>query len=166
MQIKTGVAADKPVWSSFGMNTISGETGELNYKSADLDLGAVKVQADVRTMDVGFNKMGALNDAERTRMALIARRQFDPRAKVSEVIADDKTKVNGEAGINRESFSAQLGAGPVWLSLTNNNANTNKGGLNRRGIGVEHKYFTLYLNHQKIYPLVDDPIFLYTRSNV
>lgn len=149
LQFKTGVTAENaPVWSGLNMTTLASDRGELNYRSADLDLGKVKIQADVRTMDPTFNKMTALNDEERTRMALIARKQFDPKSQVAQVTAQDKAQMNKEAGLNRSSYTVGYeGAGvSTWLSLTD----VGSGALTRTGLTLEAKGNRIYFNHHSI----------------
>lgn len=136
--------------SGLTMTQIESGGSTLSIKSAQADLGKVKVQADVRTMDPEFNKMSALNDSERTRMALTARQQFQPDAKTSDVTAQDKEKINNEAGLNRSSYIVQVDGGAIDTWLTLSNVDSTKGGLNRRAINVAGKTFTAYFSHQSI----------------
>ncbi|MCE5197617.1 MAG: hypothetical protein ABFD54_10950 [Armatimonadota bacterium] len=144
--------------ASGGVSPISGLTmtqiesggSVMSIKSVEADLGRVKVQADLRTMDPTFDKMSALNDSERTRMALTARQQFQPGAKASDVTAQDKAKINSEAGLNRSSYVVQVDGGAVDTWLTLSNVDSNKGGLNRSAINMAGKTFSAYFSHQNI----------------
>lgn len=147
LQFRTGAGADgAPVWSGLRFTELEGDTGSLSWRSADLDLGMVKVQADVRKMDPQFNRMAALTDEERTRMALIARRQFNPAALASDVTAQDKAKVNQEAGLDRSSYLVRVD--DSWLSLSS--VDSEKGGLNRSAVEIKKKRFGAYFTAHHI----------------
>lgn len=153
LQFRTGMTTDnKAIWSGFNMVDLQSENGSLSYRYGDLNFGKVWVQADVRTMDDAFNRMAALNDAERTRMALIARRQFDPSAQVNQVTDADKKKFDNEAGINRTTIVAGWGAdwGSGWLSHFT--IDDNKGELSGGGIGIALKQGSIAFNHHSIDP--------------
>ncbi|MDH7602342.1 MAG: hypothetical protein QHI38_09365 [Armatimonadota bacterium] len=142
-------AADK-LWSSVRFVRLEGETGSLTYQSADLDLGSLKVHADAREADPGFGKMIALSDEERTRMALIARRQFDPAAQASQVSAEDKAQVAKEVGLDRRNIGLEWAGAPgkAWLRLSS--VNSGSGGLVRKDISFEGKGYSLYFAAQSI----------------
>lgn len=151
LQFVTGMAGDKkPIWSGLNITQLDDDTGSLSYKAVDVDLDRIKVQADVRIMDDTFNHMTALTDEERARMALIARRQFDPDAPMAQVTAADKAQVNTEAGLDRSTYVVQVDGGPVntWLSLSN--VDSDKGGLSRRSINISGSRFSAYINHQSV----------------
>lgn len=149
MQFRTGMTADsKPVWSGFSMVDLQSNNGSLSYKYGDFNIGRVKIYADVRTMDSAFNRMAALNDTERTRMALIARRQFDPGAQANNVSDEDKKQILNEAGLDRRTFVADWGSG--WLSFFN--IDDNKGELSGSGIGLTFKQGSAYFRHHSIDP--------------
>lgn len=149
--LRTGTAADsKPVWSSLSFTQLKSDTGSLSYRAADLDLGKLKVQADVRKMDPTFNRMAALTDEERTRMALIARRQFNPKAQAADVTPADKAKVNLEAGLDRTNYIVQMESGQLntWLSLSS--IASDKGELSRSAFSIENRLFSLDYSHHSI----------------
>ena len=151
MQLRTGFAPDKNVlWSGVGFTQLNGDGGTLSYRTADVNVGSVNIQADVRTMDDTFTRMGALNDQERTRMALMARRQFDPTAPASQVTGDDKAQVNNEAGLDRQTCVVQMDVAKLdtWLSLSN--IDSTKGGLSRRAFGVKGGKFSAYFDTQSV----------------
>jgi len=150
MQFKTGMAAGNPVWSGISQTTLQSQNGELTYRSTELDLGAFEVAADVRTNTGQFTEMRALNDQERSRMALIARRQFNPNSQAAEVVAADKAQFNKEAGLDRKNWNVRYTGGPLktWLSLTD--VDSANGGLSRRDVNIEGKNFSVYLNHHRI----------------
>jgi len=126
MRIKTGEnAGNSPIWSGYNEMRLQNEGGDLSYKTIDLDSGKIRVKADIRTMDPGFNAMTALNDSERTRMAQIARRQFNPHAQSSDVTAQDKALINNETGINRKNYIFEYNG---WLSFGKGNAESSNGG--------------------------------------
>ncbi|MHB9038026.1 MAG: hypothetical protein ACYC64_15315 [Armatimonadota bacterium] len=148
MQLDDGAASSL----SSGLSTthLAGESGDLTQNSADLGFGRVKVHADIREVDPTFNKMSALNDEERTRMALVARRQFDANAQASSVTSDDKSKINQETGLNRANYSLAVDGGAVstWLSLSS--VDSQKGGLSRSAINVQSKQFSVYFDRHSI----------------
>lgn len=149
LQFRTGMAAEnKPVWSALSFTQLTGDTGSLSYRSVDLDFGRVKVQADVRSVDPTFNRMAALNDEERTRMALMARRQFNPFAKPEEVTAKDKAQINQETGLNRTNYLVQVDNS--WLTLAN--VETENADLSSRTIHFGGKWFSLDFSHRSIDP--------------
>lgn len=151
MQLRTGFGQDKKsIWSGMNFTELSGDGGSLTYRSTDLDVGKMKVQADVRTMDSTFSRMGALNDEERTRMALMARRQFDPSAPANQVTGDDKAQVNNEQGLDRSTCVVQMDVAQVdtWLSLSS--IDSSKGGLIRRAFGVKRGNFSAYFDSQSV----------------
>lgn len=147
LQFRTGAGADgAPVWSALRFTELEGDTGSLSWRSVDLDLGRVKVQADVRKMDPQFNRMTALTDEERTRMALIARRQFNPAAQVAEVTAKDKAQMNQEAGLDRSSYLVRVD--DSWLSLSS--VDSENGSLNRSAVEIKKKRFGAYFTAHHI----------------
>ena len=151
MQFRTGIATDSnPAWSGLRMTNLQDENGSLNYKSANFAFGRVKLEADIRRMDPTYNRMAALNDEERTRMALIARRQFNPKAQAAEVTAQDKAQINNEAGLDRKNYEVEIDGGPVdtWLSLSS--IDSQKGGLKRSAINVEGKAFSFFFKRHSI----------------
>lgn len=151
MQFRTGLAGDgKPIWSGISFTQLSGAGGSLAYESADLDLGKVKVQADVRRMDDTFNRLAALTDQERTRMALMARRQFDPAAPETQVTDADKAAINNEAGLDRTTCVVTVDGPAVdtWVSLSS--VDSAQGGISRRAIGMEAGPFSAHFSTQTI----------------
>ena len=152
-QLRTAMLpGNKPVWSGFSFMQLTGDSGTLNYHAFDLDFGKVNLQADIRTMDPGFSQMNALNDDERTRMALMARQQFDPKAQASQVTAKDKNEINNEAGINRSTYVVKVDGGPLntWMSLSN--VDSKDGGISRSAFALDMKAFGFSVSHQTIDP--------------
>ena len=150
-QFRTGFTGDKkPVWSGMSLVELSGPDGTLSYRAADVEVGKVKVQAEVRTMDDTFNRMGALTDDERTRMALMARRQFDPTTPVNTISADDKKQIGNEQGLDRSTCVVQVDGARLdtWLSLSS--IDSSKGGLIRRAFGVKGGRFSAYFDNQSV----------------
>ena len=148
MQFRTGAdSSNTPLWSGFNFVRLQSESGELNYRTFDLDTGKVKIQADVRTMDPQFSAMGALTDKERTRMAQIARRQFNPKAQASDVTPQDKAQVNKEAGINRKSYSFQYDG---WILGMGNLELSNGSSLNTNLFGLERSWGSVHIYHHRI----------------
>lgn len=155
MQFRTGFAGDKdkkPVMSGINFTDLSGVGGSLTYRAADVDLGKLKVQADVRSMDATFNRLGALTDEERARMALMARRQFDPNAPANQVTADDKAQIVNEQGLDRSTYVVQLDGSALdtWMSMSN--VDSDKGGLSRKAIGVDAGRVGAYFSTQSVDP--------------
>ena len=150
MQLQTGFANKNALWSSVGFTDLNGDGGGLSYRTADVNLGTVSIQADVRTMDNTFTQMGALTDQERTRMALMARRQFDPSVATSQVTKDDKAQMNNEAGLDRQTCVVKMDVAKLdtWLSLSN--IDSTKGGLTRRAFGVKGDRFSAYFDTQSV----------------
>lgn len=151
LQFRTGIAGDKkPVWSGVSFTDLSDGSASLSYRQADIDLGKVKVEADARSMDSTFSKLGALTDEERTRMALMARRQFDPNAPASQVTAADKAQIVNEQGLDRSTCVVQMDGQQIdtWLSLSN--VDSDKGGLSRRAMGVKGSRFSAYFDSQSV----------------
>lgn len=149
MQLRTATGADKKaIWSGINFTDLSDGASDLSYKQANLDLGDVKIQADVRTSDPGFNKLGALNDEERTRMALMARRQFDPTA--AQVTAEDKAQIANEQGVDRSTYVVQIEGQRIdtWMSMSS--VDSQKGGITRRAFGVKSDRFSAYWDTQSI----------------
>jgi hypothetical protein len=149
LQFKASGAANAG-WNSFTNTTLTAEDGALTYRSANVDLGMVRFQADVRSSNPEFTEMKAINDEERTQMALAARQQFDPTTQASAVDAVDKARVEKEAGLDRANYRAQCDVGPVWLSLTQANLSTTDGGLSRTDYFVKHKSFALHVGRHRI----------------
>lgn len=148
LQFRTGTnASNTPLWSGFNFVRLQSESGELNYRTFDLDTGKVKIQADVRTMDPQFAAMGALTDEERTRMAQIARRQFNPKTQASDVTPQDKAQMNKEAGINRKSYSFQYDG---WVLGMGNLELPNGSSLNTNLIGLERNWGSIRIYHHQI----------------
>jgi len=151
MQFRTGVGSDKkPVWSGLNFTQLSGDGGTLSYESADVDIGKIKVQADVRTMDQTFTKLGALSDEERARMALMARRQFDPTAAPAQVTAEDKAQIVNEQGIDRTTCLVTVDGSAVdtWLSLSS--VDSAGGGVSRKAIGIAAGPLSAHISTQTI----------------
>ena len=151
MQFRTGLAGDKkPAWSGISITQLSGSSGSMSYESADVDLGRVRLQADVRSMDSSFNKLGALTDEERARMALMARRQFDPTAPASQVTAEDKAQIANEQGLDRSTCVVTVDGTAVdtWLSLSS--VDSSLGGLSRKAVGLVSSRFGIHLSTQTI----------------
>ncbi len=151
MSFVTGSKApDNPIWSSTRFTRLESQTGDLTYQSTDIDLGNLKVHSDAREMDPGFSMMSALTDEERTRMALIARRQFDPSSQESQVAAQDKAQINKEVGLNRHNLGVEWdgGSGKAWLRMAR--IDSEHGGLVRRDISFEGEGYSLYFNAQSI----------------
>lgn len=151
LQFRTAFTTDKkPIWSGISFTDLSDGSANLSFRQADVQLGNIKVQADVRTMDPTFNRLGALSDEERTRMALMARRQFDPNAPTSQVTAADKAQIVNEQGLDRSTCVVQLDGQRVdtWLSLSS--IDSVKGGLNRRAIGVKTGRLSMYFDSQSV----------------
>ena len=151
MSFVTGSKAPgDPIWSGTRFTRLEYETGDLVYQSTDIDLGSVKVHSDSREMDAGFTTMTALTDEERTRMALIARRQFDPKAQESQISAEDKAQVNKETGLNRHNLGFEWSGGPgkAWLRMER--VSSDKGGLIRKDVNFEGKDYSLYFSAQSI----------------
>ncbi len=151
MQFRTGFAGEKkPIWSGISFTQLSGDGGSLAYQSADVDLGKVKVEADVRTMDQAFTRLAALTDEERARMALMARRQFDPAAPETQVTAADKAAINSEAGLDRTTCVVTVDGSSVdtWLSMSN--VDSSQGGISRKAIGMDSGPFRAHISTQTI----------------
>lgn len=149
MQIKTGTGpANAAVWSGINVTRLQSETGDLTYKTIDLDSGKISVQADIRTIDPGFNSMTALTDAERSRMAQLARRQFDPAAPLSQVTAQDKAQVNNEVGLNRKDYAIRYDG---WLSIGMGSVEAPNGGsLDTTSFRVGLRNGSVGLYHHRI----------------
>ncbi|MCX8053225.1 MAG: hypothetical protein N3B12_05405 [Armatimonadetes bacterium] len=141
---------NNPVWSSTRFVRLENETGDLKYHYADIDFGNIKIHSDTREMSPSFNMMAALSDEERTRMALIARRQFDPNAKESDVAAQDKTQINNEAGLNRHNLGFEWAGNPgkAWLRMER--ISSPNGRLVRRDVSFDGKGYSLYFNAHTI----------------
>ncbi len=151
MQIATGSNSDKsPMWSSFQKTELSGETGKLTSQFTSLNFGALQVQMGSRSMDEGFNRMAALNDEDRTRMALDARRQFNPDAQAGEVTADDKTFLNNEAGINRDNRIISYSTKGLRTWMTNSSISDKNGGITRQATMIQGSTFSLLMNRQSV----------------
>jgi len=151
MQFRTGFGSDgKAIWSGISLTQLSGAGGSLAYESADLDLGKVKVEADIRRMDDTFNRLAALSDQERARMALMARRQFDPTAPETQVTDADKAAINNEAGLDRTTCVVTVDGSAVdtWLSLSS--VDSAEGGITRKAIGISFGPFSGQLSTQSI----------------
>lgn len=151
MQFRTGLTGDKkPVWSGINITQLSGGGGSLSYETAEVDLGKIKVQADIRSMDLSFNKLGALTDEERARMALMARRQFDPAAPATQVTAADKAAITNEQGLDRTTCVVTVDGSAVdtWLSLSS--VDSSQGGVSRKAIGMDSGPFSAHLSTQTI----------------
>jgi hypothetical protein len=148
--VTAGRGTSTPLWSGFRVTQLEADGTKLDYRTADIDLGNVKVTADMRTADSGFNRMAALNDAERTRMALIARQQFDPKAQVFQVTAEDKAKINNEVGLNRKNCSVRINSGEVdtWLSL--GTVDSGSAGISRSLFEINGKKFTFKVQQHSI----------------
>jgi hypothetical protein len=136
-------SSDK-LWSNIRFARLESGTGDLTYQSADIDLGSLKLHADARESDPGFDRMAALSEEERTRMALAARRQFEPGDQGSQVSAADKAQVANETGLDRRNLGLEWSgpSGKAWLRLSSVNAET--GGLVRKDITFEGKGYSLY----------------------
>jgi hypothetical protein len=153
MQFRTALSADKkPIWSGLSFTDLSDGSANLSIRQADVELGNVKIQADVRTSDPTFNRLSALSDDERTRMALMARRQFDPTAPATQVTADDKARIVNEQGLDRSTCLVQLDTHSVdtWMSMSS--IDSVKGGVNRRAFGVKTGRFSAYFGNQSVDP--------------
>lgn len=151
MQIKTGIASDKnPIWSSIQSTELEGTTGSLSHQEADINLGKVTVQADITSMDKNFNQMSAMSDAEKSRIALISRKQFNPDATSKDVTSADKSQIASEAGLDRSAYNVEFNGSKVntWLSMTN--MDSQNGSLSRQAIQMEGKKFKVYFNHHSI----------------
>lgn len=151
MQFRTGFGGDgKPIWSGVSLTQLSGAGGSLAYESADIDLGKVKVEADIRRMDDTFNRLAALSDQERARMALMARRQFDPTAPDTQVTDADKAAISNEAGLDRTTCVVTVDGSTVdtWLSLSS--VDSAQGGISRKAIGISFGPFSGHVSTQSI----------------
>lgn len=149
MQFRTAVSVDKKaIWSGVNFTDLSDGGADLSYRQADIQVGGVQIQADVRSSDPNFNRLSALTDEERSRMALMARRQFDPSA--SQVTAEDKAQIANEAGLDRSTYVVQIDAGRIdtWMSMSN--VDSQKGGLTRRAFGLKGNGFSAYFDSQNI----------------
>jgi len=142
----------EPAWSGISFTRLQDCGGSLEHRSADLDLGKLRIQADTRTVSPHFGRMAALSDSERSRIALTVRRQFDAKAGIEQVTAEDKQAVANESGISRQSYLVAFdGAGmDTWLSLSN--ISTYKGALSRGAVTLEGRGFGLTFSHQTIAP--------------
>jgi hypothetical protein len=136
--------------SSLGLTQLQSETGTLTNNTVSLDAGIIKLHADIRNMDSTFDDMTALNDQERIRMALDARRQFDPTAKEKDVTSADKSKINQEYGLNRANYSVEFDSGPVntWLSMSS--VDSENGGLSHSALKFMGKDFSVYIDRHAI----------------
>lgn len=142
--------ANEKLWSSIKFVQLEGQTGELTYKSADINLGNIKLYAEARDSDPGFNAMSAMSDEERAQIALSVRRQFDPSAQAPQVPAEDKAFVARETGLDRRNLGFEwTGAlGKAWLRLSKIDSET--GGLVRRDLNFEGKGYSVYFATQSI----------------
>lgn len=153
MQFRSALTADKkPIWSGINFTNLGDGSASLSFRQADITLGNIQIQADVRSSDPTFNRLSALSDEERTRMALMARRQFDPSAPASQVTADDKAQIVNEQGLDRSTCVVQLDGQSVdtWLSMSS--IDSLKGAVNRRAFGVKTGRFSVYFGNQSVDP--------------
>ncbi len=149
MQFKTAVSADKkPIWSGINFTDLSDGGADLSYRQADIQMGGVKIVADVRTSDADFGRLSALSDEERSRMALMARRQFDPTA--GQVTAEDKAQIANEKGLDRSTYLVQFDGSRLdtWMSMSN--IESQAGGITRRSLGMKTGNFSAYWGTQNI----------------
>lgn len=150
LQFATGFTSGNPIWSGLTISRLENETGQLTYESANIDLGRFKVQADIREADPTFNKLTALSDEERGKMALSVKRQFDPAAQLAQIDPKDKALINGETGLNRRNVGLEFDSGPgkIWLGLAD--ASSDKGKLTRRSLVFQGKSYSAYFGTQSI----------------
>jgi len=145
----TGLNADKsPMMSMLESTSLSGESGGYESRSARINLSGLSFSADVQSMDQGFDKIAALDSADRGRIALAARRQFDPNAQADSITKKDLEATNNELGLNRKSMALQAtNAGfSTWLSMSS--IDSDKGGLDRKSVSLQSKAYSLsYYRH-------------------
>ncbi|MGQ9764771.1 MAG: hypothetical protein ACUVRI_07790 [Armatimonadota bacterium] len=142
--------ANEKLWSSIKFVQLEGQTGELTYKSADINLGSIKLHAEARDSDPSFNAMSAMSDEERTQIALSVRRHFDPSAQATQVPAEDKALIAREVGLDRRNLGFEWTGAPgkAWLRLSKIESET--GGLVRRDLNFEGKGYSVYFATQSI----------------
>lgn len=129
---------------------LSDAGGEMTIRSASLDLGEVKIEADIRDSAGDFRHISALTAEDRTRMALAARQQFDQRAAPGAIAATELAQIDKEAGLDRRSYRAQYDAGSVWLSLSKSEISDGAADLSRTDCVVEHRSFKLRVASHRI----------------
>ena len=129
IQFKTGLGPGGNNWNNLNIAQFDSDTGRLQTEATNFDFGALKFQADIRSVDSGFNRMSALSDAERTNMALTVRRMFDPNAQASNVTAQDKGQITGESGLDRSNYRIDYASGAVHTALSISDISSSTGGL-------------------------------------
>ncbi|MCE5323482.1 hypothetical protein LLG46_09245 [bacterium] len=148
--VQYGAGPTNSALSSLCMSQIDSENGVLTQNSGDINVGSVKVHAYVRDADPTFDQFKAMNNDDRTQLALNARRQFDPSVQSSSVTGTDKSKVTSETGLDRANYSVEVATGQVstWLSYLG--LNSTNGDLSRGAVTMKGKNFGLYFNHHDI----------------
>ncbi len=150
LQFKTGGGPGGNNRDGLNITQFDSDTGRLQTEAANFDFGGVKFQADIRSVDTGFNRMSALSDAERANMALTVRRMFDPNAQASNVTAQDKAQITGETGLDRSNYRVDYATGAVHTALSISGISSSTGGLNRTAADILGKDFGLHFAHQSI----------------
>ena len=150
-QFKSGTDNNKTdKWNSVSNTSLEDINGSLERKSADVEIGNLKIQVDTQDMSKGFNNMLALNDDERTRIAYISKSMFNPDSKPSDVSAQDKTDINNQAGLDRSNYIFQFGGKGLKTSILLSNIESAKGDLSRKSFIVEGKLLKFYYNQNSI----------------
>ncbi|MCE5314523.1 MAG: hypothetical protein ABFD49_08590 [Armatimonadota bacterium] len=143
-------AGKSGISDNLNMTQISDGDSTLTQRYANLDMGAIKLSADVRTADTGFDGMDALSSDERARMSLMARKMFDPDTQASAVTSTDKANMADETGLDRAGYLMQVKSGEVntWMSFMN--VDSASGDLNRSAMRIKGRKFSLYFNRHSI----------------
>lgn len=135
---------------SFSLSTLNGEGGGITTTGALVESGQFRFTYDARVGNAGFGRPDALNDQERSAMALAIRRQFSRTVSEKDVTARDKRQFNREAGLNRKNYLLEWRGTGFGAWLGRSSVTNAVDGLGRIWLGLQGKTFSLDWTRQSV----------------
>jgi hypothetical protein len=156
-----GIAVSQLRLSDTAKDSTSQSTG-LQRDNLNLNTGAFSLDYTQRRTDKDFTRIADLADIEKNALALDIRRQFDPEAKLAQVVQKDRDQVGKEAGLTRDFLNAKMLLGKAGKSgfLTFNHVDLAQvnGGKAKDTLGALHRYQFGYTGKTLQFNLLDQTI--------
>lgn len=136
--------------NSFRVSRVENQSGSMTITSVGVNLGAVQFRADTRRAGTGFNRVGGMDNDERTSLALAVRRHFDSLADATSIADPEKQGIGNEIGLDRAVYSAGFTGKGFSGIFSINEISAHRGRARSRRIDMAGKNFKLRLSRQAV----------------